>query len=102
MGYRSALMHVVADRGGDGRLRMTVGIARELGCEILGLGAQAPWPYSHDSGRGSDFEQIETQAREEVASAAAMFKGAMNDPGIAGSWRDELGYPEEVIARHAR
>ena len=102
MAYRAALTHVVADQGCESRLRMTSSIASLLGCEIIGVGARAPWPYTRDDGRSSEFEQITAAARQEVDAAAAMFREKLQAVPIASSWRDELGYPDRVIAANGR
>jgi nucleotide-binding universal stress UspA family protein len=100
MAYKAALTHVVADQGCESRLRMTTSIASLLSCEIIGVGARAPWPYTRDGGRSSEFEQTPAAARQDVDNAAAMFRETLKDAPIASSWRDELGYPDAVVAAH--
>ena len=102
MSYRTMLAHVVADRGCASRLRMTASVGRVLNAEVIGLGAQAPWPYPTGDGKGDFFEQITEATQAEIASAEALFREHLKDPAITSAWRAELGYPDEVVPRHAR
>ena len=102
MPFRTLLTHVVADRGCSSRLKMTASVAGLLNAEIIGVGAQAPWPYPTGDGAGSFFEQVTAAARSEIAAAGALFRETFKDPSIASAWRDELGYPDVVVPRHAR
>lgn len=102
MSYPTLLTHVVADPGCQSRLAMTASVARVLGAEVVGLGAQAPWPYPTDDGRGAAFEQIAQATRAEVDAAAALFREAFGQASPASAWRSELGYPDQVVPAHAR
>ncbi len=103
MSFKSLLTHVVDDRGCSSRLRMTASVARVLGAEVIGLGAQAPWPYATDDVRGGEaYEKILGDTRRNMDAAGQLFRERLNDPAIVSSWRTEVGYPEDVIPRHAR
>ena len=103
MTYKAILTHIVADRGCAARLRMAQSVARVLSAEVIGLGAQAPWPFSDArDGRGREFEQLLRNARDDVASAQRAFQEAFAGSDITGSWREEIAYPNEVLARQAR
>lgn len=102
MSYRALLTHVVADPGCQSRLAMTASVARVLGAEVIGLGAQAPWPYPDVKGRGSAFEQIAQATRAKIDAAAALFRDAFREASPTSAWRAELGYPDQVIPEHAR
>lgn len=104
MSFKSLLTHVVDDRGCSSRLRMTASVARVLGAEVIGLGAQAPWPYAtgDDRGGGEAYGKILADTRRSMDAAGQLFRERLNDPAIASSWRTEVGYPDEVVPRHAR
>ena len=102
MPYHVLLTHVIADPGCQSRLRMTASVARALGAEVVGLGAQAPWPCPTEGGVGTYYEQIAEATRGDLAAAAALFRDAFKDSPTASPWREEMGYPDEVIPRHAR
>jgi nucleotide-binding universal stress UspA family protein len=103
MSFKSVLIHVVDDRGCSSRLRMTASVARVLGAEVIGLGAQAPWPYSTGDVRGGDaYAKILEDTQRSMDAAGQLFRERLKDPAIASSWRTEVGYPEDVIPRQAR
>jgi nucleotide-binding universal stress UspA family protein len=102
MPFKALLTHVADDRSCASRLRMTAGVARVLGAEIIGLGARAPWPYATNGGRGDAFEAILEDARRSLETARRQFQDQLGDPAIAKSWRSEVGYPDDVMASHAR
>ncbi len=103
MSFKSILAHVVEDRGCSSRLRMTASVARVLGAEVIGLGAQAPWPYATGDDRGGEaYQKILDATRRSMDAAGQLFRERLNDPAIASSWRTEVGYPDEVVPRHAR
>jgi nucleotide-binding universal stress UspA family protein len=103
MTYRSLLTHVVADRGCAARIRMTASVARAFSSEVIGLGAQAPWPYSDaGGGRGPQFQTLVQTALDDIASAERAFRAGLADPAIKTAWRSEIGYPNVALTRHAR
>jgi nucleotide-binding universal stress UspA family protein len=102
MSYRSLLTHVVADRGGDARLRMTASVARFFSSDVIGLGAQAPWPYSDaGGGRGPQFQTIVQTAREAVAAAEKAFSEGLAGQPIKTAWCAEIVYPNVALTRRA-
>ncbi|QUD88723.1 universal stress protein [Phenylobacterium montanum] len=104
MAYDTLLTHVAMDRGCEARLRMTADVARVLGCgEVIGLGAQAPWPFSDErDGTGPDFERLVQSARSDIAVSESAFRDALAAATATASWRSEIGYPSDVVAAHAR
>jgi len=103
MAYRTLLTHVTMDRGCAARLRMTIGVARALSVQAIGMGAQAPWPFDRaGEGRGSDYDQLVEAARTDIAAAEGVFQDTCSKAGIAASWRSEVAYPNDAMTRHAR
>lgn len=102
MAFKTLLTHVVADRGCAARLQMTADIARVFSADLIGLGAQAPWPFAtaNDS-RGPDFERLVRTAQAEVAAAQTAFSAGLADSAIRVSWRHEIDYPNAALARNA-
>jgi nucleotide-binding universal stress UspA family protein len=103
MSFKRLLTHVVDDPGCAARLRMTAAVARSLGADVIGLGAQPPWPYLPQSDHGGEaYERILEQTKRDIDSAAARFRDLFGGPAAPGAWRAEVGYPGDVIPRHAR
>jgi nucleotide-binding universal stress UspA family protein len=104
MSDKRLLTHVPCDREFTSHLEMTAGVARRLGLDVVGLGAEAPWPYPDDQHTGSsDFKRILASTKADIAVAAELFRDAFNDEAlVATSWREQVGYPDNVVPRHAR
>ena len=104
MAYDTLLTHVSMDRGCDARLRMTLDVARVLGCsEVIGVGAQAPWPFADErDGSGPDFDRLVQSARNEISVAESAFRSALSGVASTVSWRSEIGYPSDVLTAQAR
>ncbi|MDR3513852.1 MAG: universal stress protein [Caulobacteraceae bacterium] len=103
MSYKALLTHVVADRGCASRLRVAASVAQAFGAELIGVGARAPWPYaSVEDGRGVEFESILGATQDAITEAKGVFKETLKRHAIAKAWRAEVGYPDDVIAKHAR
>jgi nucleotide-binding universal stress UspA family protein len=103
MSFKALITHVVSDRGCASRLAMTRSVARALGAEVIGVGAQAPWPYGEvQDARGGEFKRLVAAARGRIAQAETEFRGSMAGHGVGHSWRGEVGHPDVVVTRHAR
>ncbi len=103
MSFKSLLTHVVDDRGCSSRLRMTASVARVLGAEVIGLGAQAPWPYATGDARGGEaYQQILEDTRRKHGCRRPIVPRAAERSALGSSWRTEVGYPDEVVPRQAR
>lgn len=104
MPYKTLLTHVPADRHFTTHLPMVAGIARTLDLEVVGLGAQAPWPYADDRGDGSsEFRKIVAATKADLAIAAELFRDAFaGEPRVRTRWREAVGYPDNVTPVHAR
>jgi nucleotide-binding universal stress UspA family protein len=102
MSYKALLTHVVDDRGCASRLRMTTSVARVLNTEVIGLGAQAPWPFSNPSdGHGRDFNRLVQNSRDAIARAEAVFRENLRESQVSLSWRAEVAYPDTALANAA-
>lgn len=102
MSYKTLLTHVPADRRFTTHLPMVADVARAVGLEVVGLGAQAPWPYADDRGEGSEFGKILAATRADLAVAAELFRDAFKDePQLRTRWREAVGYPDNVVPAHA-
>ena len=103
MTFKTLLTHVTVDRGCAARLRMTASVANALSVRVVGLGAQAPWPFE-DSSAGSDrrAEDIIQSTRAEVAAGEDMFRAACAKAGRPADWRSEIAFPTWALVRHAR
>ena len=101
MSFKTILTHVVADQRCDARLRMTAGVAKVLRADVIGYGAQAPWPYSDGVGRGADFEQIVGATKANLDTSSAAFHRIMSEEGVGWTWRQALGYPDIEIPNNA-
>jgi nucleotide-binding universal stress UspA family protein len=103
MSYRTLLTHVVVDRGCTARLRMSVSVARALSVQAIGLGAQAPWPFEREDGRGgAAFERLVQSARADIATAETLFRDCFAKAGVVADWRCDVAYPNDAMTRHAR
>ena len=103
MPYKTLVTHVTMDRGCAARLRMTIGVARALSVQAIGVGAQAPWPFdSAVEGGGPDYQQIVRSTRADLAAAESMFQDTCAKAGLAARWRSEVAYPNDAMARQAR
>ncbi|MGA0603134.1 universal stress protein [Caulobacter sp. KR2-114] len=103
MPYKTLLTHVTMDRGCAARLRSTFGVAHALGARVIGVGAQAPWPFdSAAEGGGGDYERIVQSTRADIQAAQDVFREAAALAGCAAEWRAEIARPNDVMARQAR
>ena len=104
MAFRTILTHVVDDRACPIRLQTTASVARALAADIIGLGAQGPWPFASaaDGAGGRDFQRLVQMAREQVNRAEAIFKTRLIDPPLTRTWRGEVADPNAALAMHAR
>lgn len=102
MAYKTVMTHVVDNSGCAARLRMAESVARVFSAEVIGVGAAAPWPYSSAEGHGRDFEKLVQVAHDDITTAERSFHKGLTDPSIPTAWRSEVGYPNAVLAKHAR
>jgi len=101
MTFKAVLTHVADDPAAPARLRMAESVARRLGAELIGVGAQAPWPYANADGGGAAFEALVESAEKGIAASEQLFRERLAGSGIATSWRSEVGYPDLVLPRLA-
>lgn len=101
MSFKTILTHVVSDERCEARLRMTASIAGSLQADVIGFGAQAPWPYADGDRLTRDYEAIAAATRARLAMARSTFEQILSDPAVKSSWRQELGYPDVLIPNHA-
>jgi nucleotide-binding universal stress UspA family protein len=81
---------------------MTADVARVLGAEVIGLGAEAPWPFaSARDGHGPEFEKLIQTAEANIAAAQSAFRAGLVDPAIKTAWRSDVACPNVALARNA-
>ena len=97
MSYKSMITHVVADSSSASRLRMAESAAKVLGCQLVGAGAQAPWPGP--VGAGENYLEMMRAAESELALARQAFCRHFETSSIETAWRSEVGYPDEIVPR---
>ncbi len=102
MPFKTLLTHVVADDACGARLRTSGGVARSFGSRLVGLGAQAPWPYADDAdGGGAVFARIVRAVDAEIAAARTAFQAAFAGGDLETEWRAHVAYPIAAMARRA-
>ncbi|HWA61270.1 MAG TPA: universal stress protein [Caulobacteraceae bacterium] len=98
MSFKTILTHVVADGGGEARLRMAASVAGAFSAKVIGVGATAPWPFQDEKGgSGPEFERLVGTARRDIAEAQRAFAAGLT--GVSTEWRAEIGYPADVLTR---
>lgn len=102
MAYKTMLTHVIADRGCQARLRMAASVASVWGGEVIGLGAQAPWPFEDAaSGRGPEFERLVRFALEGVSMSERAFRQGAPAFASPPAWRSDVAQPNAALCKNA-
>jgi nucleotide-binding universal stress UspA family protein len=100
MSIKTVMVHAGADAHCDARLRMAADLAGRFGARLVGVGAQAYWPFIDPSRAQGQVRQLVAQAEAELEQTRRRFL-ALGLPGDI-AWRSAVDYPHHALADLAR
>lgn len=106
MPFKTILVYCDSSGPTKGRLAVAIGLAERFGGLLVALHARHPFqsPAFFDAGFSMDalFAAYQESVDRELAAAKAIFDGAIKGKAIATEWRAVDGFPDEMLAVHAR
>lgn len=102
MTFRTVLVHAGLDADSPARCAAAAAIARRFAARLVGVGAEAFWPFIRDVDADSRLRPLRMQAEAELEQAKAAFLalGLEAEGGVA--WRQAVDYPHQAMADFSR
>lgn len=106
MSYKTILVHCDDGRSIASRLAVATGLAERHQAHLVGLHARPPFqpPAFTEGAYPMDlfFRDYETALAKSEAAASEAFAKAVKGREITSEWRSVDGYPDDLLAVHAR